>query len=189
MLANPDSDRPHRFAEPASIDDFLLFRLSKVVALGGSVVTRICEGQFGITRREWTVLATIAPHGELAWSEAARRCEIDGARLSRAVAGLVGRKLLRREKAPSRLVHLRVTDEGRALYEELFPLAAEVNAAIARALDTKALDALEQALARLHRRGEEVVRDTPAPKADRLRGGTQRRLSAPTPTSGPGRPR
>lgn len=187
MLANPEPDRPHRFAAPASIDDFLLFRMSKVVALGGSVVTRICEGRFGITRREWTVLATIAPHGELPWAEAARRCEIDGARLSRAVNGLVARKLLRREKAPSRLVHLRVTTEGAALYEEIFPLAREVNAAIARALDAEALGQLEGALARLHERGEEVVRDTPAPKAERLRGGTQRRLSAVLPAAGPAR--
>ena len=45
---------------PQGIDDMLLYRLGRVLGTAGSLITRICEGEFGITRREWRVLANLA---------------------------------------------------------------------------------------------------------------------------------
>ena len=36
---------------PQGIDDMLLYRLGRVLGTAGSLITRICEGEFGITRR------------------------------------------------------------------------------------------------------------------------------------------
>jgi hypothetical protein len=33
--------------DPRGIQDLLLLRLSRIVAIGGSMATRICEGQYG----------------------------------------------------------------------------------------------------------------------------------------------
>ena len=70
--------------DPSGIQDLLLFRLSKIVSIGGGMVTRICEGQFGITRREWAVLALLAQADETRWSRIIEQSELDNARLSRA---------------------------------------------------------------------------------------------------------
>ena len=35
-------------SSPASIDDFLLFRMHRVLAHGGGTIRRLCEGQLGI---------------------------------------------------------------------------------------------------------------------------------------------
>jgi hypothetical protein len=37
----------------------LLFRLSRLLAVGGAAVVRLCEGRYGITRREWAVLSLL----------------------------------------------------------------------------------------------------------------------------------
>jgi len=169
VLENPRP--PIDFKRPAGIEDLLLFRLSKVVSLGGGIVTRICEGQFGVTRREWTVLAIVARADSMSWSEAAQRCEIDDARLSRAVSSLVAKKLLRKSHTPERQVVLALTPDGRQLYDTMFPLARQINMHMLEALDERLVDALSEALDRLHARGEEIARDTPVPKARRSRGG------------------
>jgi DNA-binding MarR family transcriptional regulator len=157
--------------QPAGIEDLLLFRMHKVIALGGGVVTRICEGHFGITRREWTVLAILARADAMAWTEAAQRCELDDARLSRAVSSLAEKGLLQKSHLPDRQVVLALTAEGKELYAAIYPLAYEVHVEMLKALDDDLVAALEDALQRLHDQAEELVRKTDVPKARRSRGG------------------
>ncbi len=152
---------------PEGIEDLLLFRMSKIVALGGGIVTRICEGQFGITRREWTVLAIVARAPSMALSEVGHRCEIDNARLSRAVSSLVAKKLMRKTHRPDRQIDLQLTDAGMALHASLFPIALDINRKMIDALDPQLVHALDDALALLHAQGVQLVRETVVPKARR----------------------
>lgn len=141
--------------------------MSKIIALGGGIVTRICEGQFGITRREWTVLAIVARAPSMAWSDVAQRCEIDDARLSRAVSSLVAKKLLRKTHRPDRQVELQLTEAGQSLHASMFPIALDIHRKMIDALEPGLRQALDDALALLHVRGGELVRDTAVPKARR----------------------
>ncbi|WP_395705806.1 hypothetical protein [Casimicrobium huifangae] len=43
----------------ASLDDLLLFRLSRLSNDAGAMVVRLCEGGYGITRREWRLLVAL----------------------------------------------------------------------------------------------------------------------------------
>lgn len=47
------------FARPATVDDLLNYRLSCLLASSGAMVTRLCEGRYGITRREWRLVALL----------------------------------------------------------------------------------------------------------------------------------
>ena len=80
------------------LDDLLLYRLSRLLAVGGSPVIRLCEGRFRITRREWRVLATLVEHGGegLGSSQLAEVAQLDRARTSRAVGAMVRRPAVRR---------------------------------------------------------------------------------------------
>ena len=40
-------------------------RFSRVLGEAGSLVTRLCQRQFGITRREWRLLACLEAHPDL----------------------------------------------------------------------------------------------------------------------------
>ena len=49
-----------RLSQPLHYSDALLFRINRLRAVGGGLVLRYCEGQFGVTRREWVMIALLA---------------------------------------------------------------------------------------------------------------------------------
>ena len=56
---------------PRTIDDLFLYRISRLLVTGGAQVIRLCEGTFGITRREWRILALLVQGDGLLSSELA----------------------------------------------------------------------------------------------------------------------
>lgn len=175
LLGNPHAV-PHRLAAPAALDDLLLYRLNRLLATAGSMVVRLCEGRFGITRREWRVVALLAQHPGLMSSQLADRAQLDRARTSRAVTSLVAKKLVAREQGPAdrRQARLALTDAGRALHDELFPLVAGINRDLLAALEPDQLDALDAGLQRMQARAESMLAAAVLPKADRRRGRARR---------------
>ena len=155
------------------LDDLLLYRLSRLIAVGGSMVIRLCEGRFGITRREWRLIATLASRGELNSSQLAGHAQLDRARTSKAVGSLVAKGLLSRTHPAGdrRQVLLGLTASGQALYDELFPLVSRINADLLGALDEGTAARLDDALRRLQAPAERMAGEAVLPKADRSRRG------------------
>jgi DNA-binding MarR family transcriptional regulator len=173
MRANPE---PRRLAQPHSLDDLLLYRLSRLLATAGSMVIRLCEGGFGITRREWRLIALLAQHDGVLSSQLAEHAQLDRARTSRAVTSLVAKQLVHRTpgRADRREARLALTSSGRTLYEQLFPLVLEINRELLGTLPATQLNAMDRALDRLQRQAETMVTRANLPKADRRRGGRVR---------------
>ena len=65
----------NRLASPGALDDLLLYRINRLLGVAGSMVIRLCEGRFGITRREWRVLAALAHEASLLSSQLAERAQ------------------------------------------------------------------------------------------------------------------
>ncbi|QNK68262.1 MarR family winged helix-turn-helix transcriptional regulator [Variovorax sp. PAMC26660] len=153
------------------LDDLLLYRLSRLLAVAGSMVIRLCEGRFGITRREWRLIATLASRGELGSSQLAEHAQLDRARTSKAVGSMVAKQLVTRvaRAGDRRQVQLGLTDAGRALYDELFPLVTKINAELLGALDAADAERFDDSLHRLQARAERMVEEAVLPKADRGR--------------------
>lgn len=165
-----------RLREPAGLDDLLLYKLSRLLAVGGSMVIRLCEGRFGITRREWRVIARLAQDEDLLSSELADRIQLDRARTSRAVTSLVAKKLVRRRAgtADRRQARLALTDQGRSLHAALFPLVCEINRGLLGALSAADVQQLDRMLGALQERADSMVETAELPKADRRRGARAR---------------
>jgi DNA-binding MarR family transcriptional regulator len=161
----PDPSRP-------ALDGLLLFRLNRLMSVAGSMVTRLCEGRFGITRREWRMLAALAHRGELGSSQLAEHAQLDRARTSRAIGSLVDKGLVARTHpvGDRRQALLRLTESGGALYAELFPLVAQINAQLMSTLGPQGAADFDAALARLQAEAEGMVAAAALPKADRRRG-------------------
>jgi DNA-binding MarR family transcriptional regulator len=155
------------------LDDLLLYRLSRLLSVAGSMVIRLCEGRFGITRREWRLIATLASRGELSSSELADHAQLDRARTSKAVGSLVAKQLVTRaaRAGDRRQVRLGLTEAGQALYEALFPLVARINADLMGALDAGDAQRFDAALLKLQAQAERMVEAAVLPKADRGRRG------------------
>jgi DNA-binding MarR family transcriptional regulator len=161
---------------PGGLDDLLLYRLSRLLAVGGSMVIRLCEGRFGITRREWRVIARLAQDDDLLSSELAERIQLDRARTSRAVSSLVAKKLVRRQAgtADRRQARLALTEKGRTLHQALFPLVCEINQGLLSSLSPDEVRRLDGMLDALQRQADAMVEVAELPKADRRRGGRAR---------------
>jgi len=153
------------------LDDLLLYRLSRLLAVAGSMVIRLCEGRFGITRREWRLIAVLASRGELGSSQLAEHAQLDRARTSKAVGSLVAKRLVTRTALAGdrRQVRLGLTPTGQALYDELFPLVARINAELMGTLDAGDAARFDDALLRLQAHAETMVAQAVLPKADRGR--------------------
>lgn len=164
-------------ANPATVDDLLNYRLSCLLARSGAMTTLLCEGRYGITRREWRLIALLAAHGAMSPSELAQRAHLERPRISRHITELAERKLIRRIPVPEdgRRAQVELTPKGQRLYEELFPQSARFNDEVLAALSAEELAAFDTALRKLTEAAERIAAARPvADKADRRRGGARR---------------
>lgn len=137
--------------QPTEVEELLNVRLSRLAAAGGAPATRVLEGQYGISRRGWRIVALLAQHGSLSPSELAVAADLDRPRASRTVGSLVEQGWVRRQcqAHDARRARLTLSEAGRALHDQIFPEIRAINAAILEALDDAQLEALDQALSLL----------------------------------------
>lgn len=173
----PPADTPSE--RLASVDDLLLYRMGQFTAVAGAMVVRLCEGGYGITRREWAVLAQLQgqPQGVLP-SALAERMQRDRARTSRALGSLQAKGLVQRVTLASdrRSARVSLTPAGQALYGELMPQVQAINARILAALEPAQKQAFDEALVCLRAQAQQLLAEMgpDLPKADRRRGGRSR---------------
>ncbi len=165
---------PSRLRRLDTLVDMPLYRFSRLLAEAGALVVRVCEGRFGITRREWRVLSYLALHDGAPPTELSRRAALDKALTSRVVASLSEKGLVVRVTKPSdrRRALIYLTERGRQIHDEVLPLARRINQEVLAALSDEEVDRLDDMLDRLQARAEAVVaeHDAALPRAVRHRG-------------------
>jgi DNA-binding MarR family transcriptional regulator len=115
---------------PLVLDAFLPYRLS---VASNAVSTRISNAyrkRFGLKIAEWRLIAILAESGRQTPLMLGERTRMDKISVSRAAAALIERGLLIAEDNPQdgRSHLLSLTDDGRALYSEIAPLALATEA-------------------------------------------------------------
>ena len=169
------------FAQPATVEDLLNYRLNRLLAGSGAMVTRLCEGRYGITRREWRLICILATQGPMSPSDLAQSAHLERARISRHVTDLVDKKLIGRVGVPQdrRRAVVELTARGRQLHAELFPQSVAFNNLVLQTLTPSELAAFDQALQRLTEVADQLSSSHPLQeKADRRHGGSRRFSSA-----------
>ena len=139
----------------------LLYVLWQLQAAARRPVVRLCEAQFGITRREWRMLAQLADSEGMPSSALAERAALDRAQTSRAVSALVQKGLVVRTPRPGnrREVLLHLTERGRALYAALLPRVAAINQELLSVLSETEVATLDALVQRLRAQAERMVED------------------------------
>lgn len=147
-----------------SINELLLYRLGRLSAQAGAMVVRLCEGGYGITRREWGVIGHLREQGPLAPSALAVCFELDRARTSRMIGSLLEKGLIVRETLPGnrKQALVALTDAGRALFEELMPQVQDINRQVLRVLSDSEMAQLDDFIGRLHASSEALRRELDA---------------------------
>ncbi|MFW7341628.1 MarR family winged helix-turn-helix transcriptional regulator [Pollutimonas sp. H1-120] len=144
-----------------TLGDMMMFRLYRAWSAGNPIFTRLCEGRFNITRREWRLLAIAVQYDSLTSTQLAQAAALDAPRTSRAVGSLYGKGLLARSRDPgdARTVHISVTRQGVDMYREIMPVVASLNDVIFQDLDANELQALGSMLDRIVRRAGQMMED------------------------------
>ena len=172
-----DSQRPHpNFKDPQSIFDLFNFVVFEFLSLSGSVVTRICEGDIGITREEWQFVAMLAKLGEMSPSDLASRTTVDRSQASKTLRTLMTKGLVDRQPVPGdgRNARVQLTEAGMQLYRQIFPRVVQVHNEVMQDLSTEEREALARAMHVLRARASAVAqRHKPEVASGRRQGGSR----------------
>lgn len=103
---------------------FVPFRLNRLAAEVSAALSSEYRDRYGLDIPEWRVLATLGFRDEACSAQYIAHCtRTHKSTISRAVTTLMERQLIERveNEADRREFALRMTNKGRALYEELIP--------------------------------------------------------------------
>jgi DNA-binding MarR family transcriptional regulator len=110
---------------PLDLERFMPYRLSVLSNRVSALIAKLYSDQFNLTIPEWRILAVLGRYGEMTATEVAGRTAMDKVRVSRAIARLLGAERLARRVDPQdrRRLTLEMTEAGRAIYDQIVPLA------------------------------------------------------------------
>ena len=150
----------------------LMFRINRYFSVAGALATRLVETQFGLTRREWGVMASLADNEGLLSSELADVAKLDRVRTSRTLGFLEAKGLVSRTPRADdrRRIVVSLTEEGRALYQRLLPEMARFNMELASTLTEQEQEQLDAILVKLRTKALAMEKDGPyaaLPRVDR----------------------
>lgn len=132
------------------LDSFLPYQLSVAASRVSRAFAERYRRDFGLSIPEWRVLAHLVQAGAVSVREIHARVDLDKSRVSRAAARLEAAGHISKTPDPQdgRLVKLALTDRGRALVEQIIPVALQYQAELEARLGNEA-ESLRRALARL----------------------------------------
>jgi DNA-binding MarR family transcriptional regulator len=149
-------------ASAVPLEDLLSYQICILAKLIERTSASELDKAYALGVAEWRVLAQLSVHSPSTVRWIAARMRVDRAEVSRAAAGLIARKLARREADPrdARSVLFSVTDAGRALYRAIMPLRVALHERLLSALAPAEAATLTAAVSKLIRfldRDEAVV--------------------------------
>lgn len=125
-------------ADPTpSMDDFVTVRLVQLAEVIAKAASETFETRFGVKNTELRILSQLSGKDALAVNEIARRTRVDKAWISRSIRALERRGLLVRARHPTdtRATLVSLSAKGRALVEQLEPVARARNERLLKGLD------------------------------------------------------
>ena len=139
---------------PFDLERFLPFRLSVLGNRVTRAVARAYGPRFHMSAPQWRTLAVLGRYGAMSAHDVSAHTAMDKVRVSRAVTRLAGRRCITRRTDPKdrRRAILDLTEQGRAIYDEIVPLALAVEAQLVVDLSAAERAALDAAIRKLEAR-------------------------------------
>lgn len=133
------------------LQNFLPYRLNRLADQVSEQLAHLYESSYSLTIAQWRVLAWLNQCEVLTARQIRDATRMDKARVSRAVQVLVDRELISRspDQQDQRAHHLRLTEAGCALLNQLLPEAQAWETTLLSALSGAERDALLKAMAKL----------------------------------------
>jgi DNA-binding MarR family transcriptional regulator len=142
---------PDRDAATLDLEHFLPYRLSVLSNRVSGAIARVYSERFALGVTEWRVMAVLGRYPDLSAGEVAQRTAMDKVAVSRALAGLVEAGRVQRETHDDdrRRSVLRLSAAGRAIHDQVAPLALGFERRLLDGMATEERDVLFRLLDRL----------------------------------------
>lgn len=139
---------------PFTLGQFLPYRLNVLASNASRELSRIYSKDYGISIAQWRVLVWLQAKENVTAQFIADAAQMDKAKTSRAIAGLVQMGIVLRDpnKSDLRENYLRLTARGQTLLAELLPRAQAWEDSWLAVLDPSERQALDAILSRLQAR-------------------------------------
>jgi len=136
------------------LEHFLPYRLSVLTNRVSDAIAREYSNRFGLSIPEWRVMAVLGGTPDLSARDVAERTAMDKVQVSRAVESLVRARRVARtvDAEDGRISRLALTAKGRAIYDEVVPLALHLEEVFLSALKPEERRQLETLMAKLSRK-------------------------------------
>ena len=176
LPASARAPRETASAGAVPLEELLSYQICILAKLIERTSASELDEAYALGVAEWRVLAQLSVRSPSTVRWIAARMRVDRAEVSRAAAGLIRRRLARREADPrdARSALFSVTESGRALYRAIMPLRMALHQRLLSALAPAEAAALTAAVAKLIRfldRDETVVAVPAEERAARARRG------------------
>jgi DNA-binding MarR family transcriptional regulator len=148
----------NKLSHPQGIEDMFLYRINRLRAKGGGVVLRYCEGEFGITRREWVILAILSTEEVLNSSALASRAELTPPATSKAVSSLLTKGLLERNVNPQNrtVARIKISKSGKDVHEQILPIVISINKYLLESISKDEIELLDSILERMQQQANKL---------------------------------
>lgn len=133
------------------LDAFLPFRLAVLSNAVSAQIKKIYDDEFRLSMWEWRVIAILGEGDGLTSTAISERALMDKPLVSRTVTALQNRGLLVRTRDPKdrRREPLKLTVQGRAIYDAVAPRALSIERSFVSALSDSEFELFESFLQRL----------------------------------------
>jgi len=144
---------------PLKLESFLPYRLNVVASIVSQALSRIYASRYGIGVPEWRVVVTLGQYGLMTGKAVGAHSHMHKTKVSRAVALLEKRKLVTRRanRADLREAFLALTPAGRAMYEDLVPVALDFANRLSEVVDSADREAFDRVVDRLIERSAKLA--------------------------------
>ncbi len=149
----PSEPARKRGQQRLDLDRFIPYRLSVLTNRVSSAIARQYSDRFELSIPEWRAMAVLGGTSGLSAREVAERTAMDKVQVSRAIESLMraGRVQRAADASDGRVMRLSLTPKGRAIYEEVVPLALHLEEVFLSALVPQERRTLESLLDKLAR--------------------------------------
>lgn len=133
------------------LERFLPYRLSVLSNRISADIAKLYDTRFGLSIPEWRVIAVLAKRPGLSATEVAQRTAMDKVAVSRAVSSLLDDGRIQRDTDGDdrRKSVLRLSEAGRAVYDDVAPKALAYEQKLLDTLRPEERQALDRLLARM----------------------------------------
>jgi len=142
------------------LEHWIGYRFSLISARLGNYVAQMYASRHDLTMPAWRSLAVIARYQPLTAKQLALLTSSDAFKVARAIELLVRRGLIRRDvdKADRRRASLRLTAQGRKIYNDIEKFVVRIERELTATLDARELASLRQSLDKIDQQMETKVR-------------------------------